>query len=212
MSVGSTANLNASVPRRDFLYIATGCATAVGLAFASWPFVDQMEPSEAAIAAGAPISVDVSSVMTGQQMLVLWRKRPIFVVHRTAAALAQLKAPGLRMQLRDPDSDEPQQPPYAKNWCRSIRPDYLVVVGVCTHLGCIPTYAGNAGGLGSSWPGGYLCHCHGSKYDLAGRVFRGVPAPFNLPVPPYRFANARTLVIGESPPGINFQLSSVKQI
>lgn len=212
MSEHAAIAVDAAMPRRDFLYIATGSAASVGLAFASWPFIDQMEPSEAAIAAGAPISVDVSSVTSGQQILVLWRKRPIFVVHRTPAALAQLKAPQLRAQLRDPDSEEMQQPAYAKNWCRSLRPDYLVVFGVCTHLGCIPTFAGNPGSLGPNWPGGYLCHCHGSKYDLAGRVFKGVPAPYNLPVPPYRFTAPQALVIGENPPGVSFDASSIEQI
>ena len=198
--------------RRDFLYVATGAATAVGFAFASWPFIDQMEPSSSVIAAGAPITVDLSPVAPGQQILIRWRKHPVFVVHRTDAVLNGLKSAALLSRLRDPTSDEEQQPSYAKNWCRSLKPEYLVVVGVCTHLGCIPTYMGAPGSLGPSWPGGYLCHCHGSKYDLAGRVFKGVPAPYNLPVPPHNFSKPNALVIGENPPGNAFDLDSVKQI
>lgn len=200
------------VDRRDFLFVATGAASAVGLAFASWPFIDQMEPSSSVIAAGAPLSVDLSSIAPGQQILLLWRKRPIFIVHRTQSILNELRSPALRNQLRDPDSNEEQQPSYAKNWCRSLKPEYLVVVGVCTHLGCIPTFTATPGALGPSWPGGYLCHCHGSKYDLAGRVFKGVPAPYNLPVPPYSFPQPNRLMIGENPAGNTFALSSVRQI
>ena len=176
------------VKRRDFLYIATGVMATVGGATALWPFIDQMEPGADVLSAGAPISVDLSSVQPGQQIVVVWRSRPIFVVRRTPAILEKLKANSLLTQLRDPNSEEHQQPPYATNWSRALNPEYLIVVGICTHLGCIPTFAPGPGSLGPTWPGGYLCHCHGSKYDLAGRVFKGVPAPYNLPVPPYTFA------------------------
>jgi len=198
--------------RRDFLYVTTGAVAAVGVAFATWPFIDQMEPSSGVLAAGGPISVDLSSVAPGQQIVVRWRSRPVFIVNRTPPLLATLRDPALLSQLRDPHSQELQQPNYATNWSRSIKPGFLVLVGVCTHLGCIPTFTPEKGALDPSWPGGYLCHCHGSRYDLAGRVFQGVPAPYNLPVPPYHFSNATTLVIGENPPGDDFSLSSVEQI
>jgi len=200
------------VKRRDFLYIATGAAAGVGALFALWPFIDQMEPTTGVAAAGGPLTVDLSKLLPGQQIVVTWRQHPIFVVHRTPPILQGLKSPALLSQLRDPNSDEAQQPDYAKNWSRSLKPDYLVVVGICTHLGCIPTFTPSPGSLGPSWPGGYLCHCHGSKYDFAGRVFQGVPAPLNLPVPPYHFASDTSLVIGENPKGANFDLSAVKQL
>jgi ubiquinol-cytochrome c reductase iron-sulfur subunit len=198
--------------RRDFLFVATGAVAVVGAALAAWPFIDQMEPSAAALAAGGPVSVDLSAVMPGQQIVVKWRSRPIFIVNRTPALLAKLREPSLLNQLRDPNSEVFQQPPYADNWSRSIRPEFLVLVGVCTHLGCVPSFTPEIGALGLDWPGGYLCHCHGSKYDLAGRVFQGVPAPYNLPVPPYHFRNDTTLVLGENPPGEGFSLNSVEQI
>lgn len=198
--------------RRDFLYIATGTMATVGGLAAFWPFIDQMEPGTDVLSAGAPISVDLSSVQPGQQIVVVWRSRPIFIVRRTPAILTELKASSLLEQLRDPQSQEPQQPPYATNWSRSLSPEYLIVVGICTHLGCIPIFTPYPGSLNPTWPGGYLCHCHGSKYDLAGRVFKGVPAPYNLPVPPYNFANEKTLMIGENPKGELFDLSSVSQI
>lgn len=198
--------------RRDFLYVASGAIVAVGTAVMAWPFIDQMEPSSGVIAAGGPISVDLKSVAPGQQIVVNWRSHPIFIVNRTPALLATLRQPTLLDRLRDPNSEEIQQPPYAENWSRSIKPEFLVLVGVCTHLGCIPAFTPGPGTVDAAWPGGYLCHCHGSKYDLAGRVFQGVPAPLNLPVPPYHFANETTLVIGENPPGSDFSLSEVKQI
>ncbi len=198
--------------RRDFLYIATGAIAAVGGLAALWPFIDQMEPGADVLSAGAPISIDLSSIQPGQQIVVVWRSRPIFIVRRTPAILEELKANSLLVQLRDPNSEELQQPPYATNWSRALNPEYLIVVGVCTHLGCIPTFTPIPGSLSPTWPGGYLCHCHGSRYDLAGRVFKGVPAPYNLPVPPYTFANATTLSIGENPKNETFDLASVNQI
>ncbi len=202
------------VSRRDFLYLATGSYLAIGTAFAAWPFIDQMNPSSGVLASGSPITVELSSLAPGQQITVMWRSRPIFIVHRTAALLAGLKSPGLLDRLRDPHSQERQQPAYADNWSRAIRPDYLVLVGICTHLGCIPKFRPEPGdpSLGSSWPGGFFCPCHGSKYDMAGRVFKGVPAPLNLPVPPYRFASPTSIVIGENPPGSSFDLGSVEQL
>jgi ubiquinol-cytochrome c reductase iron-sulfur subunit len=171
-----------------------------------------MEPSSDVLAAGGPLTVDLSKLEPGQQIVVSWRQHPIFVVHRTPKILEGLKSPSLLSVLRDPNSEEPQQPDYAKNWSRSLKPEYLVVVGICTHLGCIPTFTPNPGELGPKWPGGWLCHCHGSKYDLAGRVFQGVPAPLNLPVPPYSFANDTSLLIGHNPKGESFELSAVKAL
>lgn len=123
-----------------------------------------------------------------------------------------MKNPALLNNLRDPGSQEHQQPAYAENWSRSLKPDFLILVGICTHLGCIPTFSPQAGSLVAGIPGGWLCHCHGSKYDLAGRVFQGVPAPYNLPVPPHHYASATSVVIGENPPGQNFSLGSVLQL
>jgi ubiquinol-cytochrome c reductase iron-sulfur subunit len=202
----------APIARRDFLYIATGAVTGTGCLLALWPFIDQMEPGADVMSAGAPISVNLSSLQPGQQVTLLWRSRPIFVVRRTPAILAALKSGEVLSQLRDPGSQEHQQPPYAANWSRALNPEYLVVVGICTHLGCIPTFTPQPGSISASWPGGYLCHCHGSKYDLAGRVFKNVPAPYNLPVPPYSFSNSTTLVIGQNPKGVQYDLASVAQI
>jgi ubiquinol-cytochrome c reductase iron-sulfur subunit len=204
--------LESSVKRRDFLYIATATLGGMGGLAALWPFIDQMEPGADVLSAGAPISVDLSSLQPGQQIVVVWRSRPIFVVRRTQAILQELKAPSLLGQLRDPNSEERQQPTYATNWSRALNPEFLVLVGICTHLGCIPTFTPAPGSLSPTWPGGYLCHCHGSRYDLAGRVFKGVPAPLNLPVPPCSFSNGKTLVVGENPKGENFDLSSVEQM
>lgn len=200
------------VKRRDFLYVATGAMTGVGLLTMSWPFIAQMEPSSAVLSTGAPISVNLAPMRPGQQIVIIWRARPIFIVYRTPAILDGLRNNALIAQLRDPNSDELQQPLYAKNWSRSIKPEYLILVGVCTHLGCIPAFTPIPGSIDVSWPGGYLCHCHGSKYDLAGRVFKGVPAPFNLPVPPHSYSNVNTLLIGQNPVGEKFELSSVVQI
>ncbi len=200
------------IKRRDFLYIATGAVAAVGVAAAAWPFIDQMEPAADVLAAGGPLTVDVSKMAEGQQILVMWRSKPIFVVRRPKAALEELKKPELLAMLRDPESSAMQQPAYAKNWSRSLKPEYLVLVGICTHLGCIPGYKPKPGDLSPTWPGGYLCPCHGSKYDLAGRVFQDVPAPMNLPVPPYDFTNDATLVIGQNPAGVTYSLSEIETL
>lgn len=200
------------IKRRDFIFVATGAMAAVGTAFAAWPFIDQMEPAADVVAAGGPITVDLSKVEPGQQVVVSWRTRPIFIVNRPPAALAELKKPALLGRLRDPNSDQMQQPDYAKNWSRSIKPEYLVLVGICTHLGCIPDYKPKPGAVSAVWPGGWLCPCHGSKYDLAGRVFQNVPAPLNLPVPPYHFVSDTMLKIGENPMGSNYALSQVEQL
>ena len=144
---------------------------------------------------------------------MLWRSRPIFIMRRTPEELQKLQSPQEASELRDPNSSELQQPDYAKNWHRSAKPEILVLVGICTHLGCIPGFIPQPGGeLGPSWQGGYFCPCHGSRYDLAGRVFQGVPAPLNLPVPPYTFVSDTVVRIGENPAGSNFDLNSVEQL
>ncbi len=199
--------------RRDFLFIVTGAAATVGAAAAVWPFVDQMEPDASTLAAGAPLDVDLTPIAPGQMITVRWRGAPIFIVNRTQAALETLKDVKILAQLRDADSDVRQQPPYARNWSRSIVPQFGVYVGICTHLGCIPQYYPDASATTpiADWPGGFFCPCHGSKYDLAGRVFEGVPAPYNLPAPPYVIDGAR-LRIGENPAGQNFEMNSVVQM
>jgi ubiquinol-cytochrome c reductase iron-sulfur subunit len=199
--------------RRDFLTLVAGALGAVGTAAAIWPFIDSLNPAADTLAAGAPIDVDLSPVKPGQQIQVTWRGRPIFIARRTPAELKMLQASQDVSLLNDPDSTANQQPPYAQNWHRSINPEYLVLVGICTHLGCIPSFEPKPGGfLGRSWPGGYFCPCHGSKYDLSGRVFAGVPAPYNLPVPPYHFVAKERVRVGENPPDKNWEFSTIEQI
>lgn len=196
------------------LYIATAAFGAVGAAAVAWPFISQMNPDAAVKAAGAPVDLDVSKIEPGQQVVVLWRGSPILVVNRPPEAVKTLKSKELLDQLSDPNSTVLQQPKYAVNATRSIKPELAVLVGICTHLGCIPQFFPNASPSDpvSNWLGGYFCPCHGSKYDLAGRVFRGVPAPYNLPVPPYRMVDDKTLRIGENPDGQIFELDSVVQV
>ena len=198
--------------RRDFLSLAATALAGVGAACAAWPLISSMNPAQDTLAAGAPIDVDVSTIKPGQQILVLWRSRPIFVVHRTPEQIARLKADKDASELRDPNSNAYQQGAYAKNVFRSIKPDILVLVGICTHLGCIPEYTPKPGSLFPSWPGGYFCPCHGSRYDLSGRVFQNVPAPYNLPVPPYHFVNDKVVRIGETPPNSHFDFNAIEQI
>jgi ubiquinol-cytochrome c reductase iron-sulfur subunit len=198
--------------RRDFLFIATGTVAVAGIGAAIWPLIDQMEPDAATLAAGAPIDVDIGKLAAGQKVTVTWRGHPVTIVNRSPEALKTLQDPALVRRLRDPGSQALQQPGYAKNWHRSVKPEYGVLVSVCTHLGCIPLYEPNRDEQAPGWLGGWFCPCHGSKYDLAGRVFEGVPAPYNLPVPPYRFVNDKTIRIGENPPGEKFELSSIMQL
>jgi len=176
--------------------------------------IDQMEPDASTLAAGGPVDFDLSKLQPGQQAVVRWRSRPIFIVNRPAAAIKTLQDPNLLARLSDPKSSEPQQPPYADNWHRSIKPEYSVLVGICTHLGCIPMfYPDPSGSLPTTdWLGGYFCPCHGSKYDLAGRVFNGVPAPYNLPVPPHHLVSNTVIRIGENPPDVIWDFSSIAQI
>jgi ubiquinol-cytochrome c reductase iron-sulfur subunit len=200
--------------RRDFLTLLTlGCA-AVGAGAIAWPFIDSMEPAADTLAAGEPLDVDVSKVAPGQQIVVVWRGKPIFIVNRTPEALKTLQDPKVIAVLSDPNSKVDQQPAYAENWHRSVNATYAIMVGICTHLGCVPSFYPNMSATdpAPNWPGGYLCPCHGSKYDLAGRVYSGVPAPYNLPIPPYRMVDLKTVRIGENPPGSDFDLGSIVQI
>ena len=183
---------------RRMLVVATGAVGAVGaLAAISTLFVS-MAPSERAKAAGAPVEVDLAKLEPGMLITEAWRGKPVWILHRTDEMLSRL---GETAELvSDPDSKLPMQPDYAKNVERSIKPQYLVLVGICTHLGCSPTQkleAGEASGLGADWSGGFFCPCHGSKFDLAGRVYKGVPAPANLEVPPHQFLSDSRLLIGD---------------
>ncbi|QIL81469.1 ubiquinol-cytochrome c reductase iron-sulfur subunit [Diaphorobacter sp. HDW4A] len=181
--------------------IASGCAGAVGGVGVAVPFVSTFQPSEKAKAAGAPVEVDISSLQEGEKMTVEWRGKPVWIVKRTKQQLDEL--PALDSQLADPKSlrkaDE-FTPPYARNEARSIKPDVLVVVGICTHLGCSPVdrfHSGPQPSLPDDWKGGFLCPCHGSTFDLAGRVFKNKPAPDNLEVPPHMYLSDTRLLIGD---------------
>jgi len=183
--------------RRQFLTTATIATGAVGAAFAITPFLASWQPSARAKALGAPVEVDISKLEPGALVKVEWRGKAIYIVHRTPQMLAQLK--DMAPRLRDPDSNDSEQPAYAKNPSRAIKPEYLVLVGVCTHLGCAPLDRFTPGDVTtgmSDWPGGFFCPCHGSKFDLAGRVFKDVPAPTNLTVPPYQFLGDTKIQIG----------------
>ena len=182
--------------RRHFLTVATAVTGGAGVIATAVPFVASFKPSARAQALGAPIEVDVSKLELGALLKVEWRGHPIYILHRSDEMIASLKKDaGL---LRDPESKDSEQPSYAMNEYRSIKPAYLVLEGVCTHLGCapMPRFEVAPAALGPQWPGGFLCPCHGSKFDLAGRVFAGVPAPKNLGVPPYRYINDNTILIG----------------
>jgi len=206
--------------RRDFLRITAGAAGiagvigAVGGAAYIMPWLEQTSPEAAGIIQPDSIDVDLSPLAPGQQIMVFWRAWPVFVARRTPQALTMLQDPALLAQLADPESKALQQPPYAANWRRSFKPEFAVLVGICTHMGCMPQFhpQPNSREPEPDWRGGYLCPCHGSKYDLAGRVFKDVPAPYNLPVPPHRFLNDRMIRIGENPADVKFEFGSILQI
>lgn len=187
--------------RRRFLIAATSVVGAAGAAAIATPFLSSWSPSARALAAGAPVEVPVGKVEPGQLIRVIWRGKPVWVVNRTPEMLATLE--GLADSLKDPNSDNlKQQPEYAKNLARTRegKEKYLILVGICTHLGCSPTYRPELApaDLGASWKGGWYCACHGSRFDLAGRVFKNVPAGANLEVPPYYFKDDNTVLIGEN--------------
>lgn len=191
------SNDGADNNRRRFLVAATSVVGAVGVVGAAVPFLTSWWPSARAQAAGAPVEADISKLEPGAKLTVEWRGKPVWIVNRTKATLENL--PKLDDRLRDPHSEVDQQPPYAKNEYRSRKPEYLVCVGICTHLGCSPTYRPEIGpaDLGADWLGGFFCPCHGSRFDLAGRVFKGVPAPTNLVVPPYTYLTETRILIGK---------------
>ena len=185
--------------RRKFLTRATIATGAVGVAFAAVPFIASWNPSERARAEGEPIRMDLDKIDPGQMATTIWRKTPIYVVRRTPDMLARLN--GHDSELKDPHSEDSDQPAYAKNTQRSRTAEFLVLIGVCTHLGCLPKQRFAAGELNPSWPGGFYCPCHGSRFDFAGRVFDGSPASTNLRVPRYSYPDPRTLVVGEDEKG-----------
>jgi ubiquinol-cytochrome c reductase iron-sulfur subunit len=182
--------------KRQFLIKTTATAGAIGAVAVAVPFVGSMLPSERAKAAGAPVEVDISKVAPGTIMTAEWRGKPVWIINRTDAQTAELAKHN--NQLSDPMCDvTSQQPVYCKNSGRGIKPNIGVVIGICTHLGCSPTAKLEAGGdMGENWSGGFFCPCHGSKFDLAGRVYKGSPAPTNLVVPPHKYLSDTTLLIG----------------
>ncbi|MFO1426959.1 MAG: ubiquinol-cytochrome c reductase iron-sulfur subunit [Steroidobacteraceae bacterium] len=185
--------------RRKFLVGATSATGAVGVVFVATPFIASWKPSERARALGAPTEIDISKLEPGQMITSIWRKQPIYVVRRTPEMVAEL--PKNDGQLKDPKSEASEQPDYARNAARSLKPEVLVLFANCTHLGCLPKQHFSPGDpvVGTGWPGGFFCPCHGSKFDLAGRVFSGSPASVNLRIPPYSFKPDGTLVIGIEP-------------
>jgi ubiquinol-cytochrome c reductase iron-sulfur subunit len=198
--MGNEGERPESLGRRRFLTATTAVVGAVGAGYLAVPFIKSWNPSARAKLAGAPVNQDISALPEGQQLTLKWRGQPVYVARRSQAMLATLKQVDSR--LLDPDSNNTdQQPAYAKNEWRSIKPEILVLVAVCTHLGCAPEFVPELKPqpYDPDWKGGYFCPCHKSRYDLAGRVFQGMPAPANLPVPPYHFENDTTLVIGVDP-------------
>jgi ubiquinol-cytochrome c reductase iron-sulfur subunit len=194
------ANSGVDKGRRRVLIAATSVVGAAGVAAVAAPFLNSWNPSARALAAGAPVEVSVTKAEPGQLIRVIWRGKPVWLVNRTKEMLDTLA--GLADNLKDPNSDNiKQQPEYAKNLARTRegKEQYLVLVGICTHLGCSPTYRPELApaDLGADWKGGWYCPCHGSRFDLAGRVFKNVPAGANLQVPPYYFKDETTILIGE---------------
>ena len=184
--------------RRQFLTNALTVVGAVGTGFVAVPFLSQMQPSVKAKATGAPVQVNLSRLEPGQLIRVEWRGKPVWILNRTEAALSTLTP--LESELSDPNSAESLQPAAAKNSTRSLKPEIFVAIGLCTHLGCSPTYRPEIAptDLGEDWQGGFFCPCHGSKFDIAGRVYSSMPAPTNLEIPPYRYIDDNTIVIGDN--------------
>jgi ubiquinol-cytochrome c reductase iron-sulfur subunit len=183
--------------KRRFLTAAVSVVGGVGAVYAAVPFLASWMPSERAKAAGAPVEADISKLEVGQMIRVQWRGKPVWVVRRSEDMLSDLR--DLKSELRDPESDDPQQPVYAQNQTRSINPDVLVLIGICTHLGCSPGFVPEAEPqpYDENWKGGFFCPCHGSRFDMAGRVYKGVPAPLNLEVPPHKYISESLILIGE---------------
>ncbi|MCK0506850.1 ubiquinol-cytochrome c reductase iron-sulfur subunit [Aromatoleum anaerobium] len=183
---------------RRQLLVATSAVGGVAVVATAVPFVASLTPSERAKAAGAPVEADIGKLAPGEMMTVEWRGKPVWILRRTPEMLASLEK--TEPLVSDPASEKPMQPEYAQNKHRSINPEYLVAVGICTHLGCSPSdkfKVGAESGVGPDWPGGFLCPCHGSLFDLAGRVYRSMPAPDNLEIPPYKFLADTRILIGD---------------
>jgi len=195
------ANQGVNRGRRRFLVAATSVVGGAGVVAAVTPFLASLQPSARAQAAGAPVEVDISQIEPGQRISVEWRGQPIWVVRRTDEMLEGLSK--ITDRLRDPESEAEQQPEYAQNEHRSIDPEILVVIGICTHLGCSPSYRPEIGdpGMGADWQGGWLCGCHGSRFDMAGRVYRNMPAALNLEIPPHHYITDDLLLVGEHEDG-----------
>lgn len=191
--------------RRCFLRAATTAVGGIGLAAAAVPFFSYWMPSADTEAAAAPIKIDISSLKPREQLTVPWRGMPIWVISRDAEMLSSLDK--VTSLLRDPLCETDQQPAYCKNVHRSIKPEIFVAIGICTHLGCVPTYRPDVGSVSPDWLGGFYCPCHGSKYDLAGRVFQNVPAPLNLKIPRHMYTSATEITIGEDQEGIQGAIS-----
>jgi len=191
------SNDGVDLNRRHILTVATSLAGAVGVGALVYPFLASMKPSERARAEGAPVEVPIAKLEPGEQTKVVWRGKSVSVIRRTPEMLARLEAG--RGSLLDPDSQEPQQPVYAANEFRARKPEILVLVTNCTHLGCSPQFRPEVApaDLGADWKGGFFCPCHGSRFDLSGRVYKNVPAPLNLVVPPYRFVGDDLVIVGE---------------
>ncbi|WP_120997609.1 ubiquinol-cytochrome c reductase iron-sulfur subunit [Stutzerimonas urumqiensis] len=190
------SNDGVNAGRRRFLVAATSVVGAAGAVGAAVPFVGSWFPSAKAKAAGAPVKVNISKIEPGQQMIAEWRGQPVFIVRRTEETLANLEK--LADVVADPTSEASVQPSYVDPRVRSIKPEILILVGLCTHLGCSPSFRPEVApaDLGPDWLGGYFCPCHGSKYDLAGRVYKAQPAPLNLPVPPHMYETDNVVIIG----------------
>ena len=192
---------NELAQRRRFLLTATSSLGLIGISGLIVPFIASMKPSEKAKGQGAPVQVDISKLQPGEQITLLWRGKPVWVLRRTPVMLKRLTSVQLLSQLRDPESTvQTQQPKFAQNAYRAINSEYFVTIALCTHLGCTPSFRPEIApeDLGASWPGGYYCPCHGSRFDLAGRVYKGVPAPTNLVIPPYQFLSETVIEIGTS--------------
>jgi ubiquinol-cytochrome c reductase iron-sulfur subunit len=185
--------------RRRFLTTSATVVGGVGVLATAVPFVSTFTPSAKAKAIGAPVEVDIGDIQPGERKIVKWQGKPVWILRRDEDDLGTLS--DLDVAVRDPESKEEQQPKYARNLHRSIKPEYLIVLGLCTHLGCSPKYVveeeGEDYGLADDWEGGFFCPCHGSRFDLAGRVYKGVPAPTNLIVPPHQYLSDTRIVIGE---------------
>ena len=197
MSSSSSDKEEVDCGRRNLVF-ATAAVSGVAAVATAVPFLASMAPSERAKAAGAPVEADIGKLSPGEMMRIEWRGKPVWIIHRTQEMLESLKK--INDQVADPESKRPNQPAYIKGEQRSLKPEYLVVVGICTHLGCSPTdkfKAGAESGIAADWPGGFLCPCHGSTFDLSGRVYKNKPAPDNLEVPPHFYISDTRILIGE---------------